>query len=253
MLARVLARQHVRAVYQPIIRLADGGVAGYEALARPSTVADDGSVEDFFSTATRQGVIKDLDWVCRRAALDSARAMQVGAFLSINLNADALDNAKDDSDVLMQLIDASGRSPSTVVLEVVRPAAIAALDELMERLSVYRRRGVRLALAGVDERDESVLTQAVQTPEYIKLARSLVARLDTAPAREFTARCAHRATGGCTVIAEGIETVEALRRVMDAGIAYGQGFLLGRPAPMDDEGRLLSQGTGSLGGSEAAR
>ena len=39
---------------------------------------------------------------------------------------------------------------------------------------------------------------------------------------------------GCRTVAEGVETEEQLALVMDLGADYVQGFLLGRPMPVDD-------------------
>lgn len=242
MLARVLTRQHVRAVYQPILRLGSRSVAGFEALARPANVADDGSVEEFFRTARAQGVTRDLDWLCRRAALDGARGMEEGPFLSLNLNPDALQNGEADADALLQMLGDAGRPASTVVIEVARPATVADVAALMALLGPYRRRGVRVAVAGVEEADEPFLLASAEQPDFIKLSRPTVAAMADPALRGFAERCAARAVrGGPIPIAEGIED-EAMAGVVErSGIQYGQGYHLGRPAAMDREGRLRTE------------
>jgi EAL domain-containing protein (putative c-di-GMP-specific phosphodiesterase class I) len=229
----------VRAVYQPILHLDARSVAGYEALARPANVADDGSVEEFFRTARQQGVTRDLEWLCRRAALDAARGMTAGAFLSLNLNPDALQNAQADAEALMQLVDAAGRAVSSVVIEVVRPPAVADFATLMDLLAPYRRSGASIALAGLDAPDEESLLASTAQPDFIKLSRAAVAAFPDPVRRAFAERCATRAaSGGPTPIAEGIEVEETAQMVADTGIALGQGYHLGRPAAMDRDGRL---------------
>ncbi len=238
-LARVLTRQHVRAVYQPIVRLIGHHVTGYEALARPANVADDGSVDEFFRTARQEGVIRDLDWLCRRAALDGARGMAPGPFLSLNLNPDALQNADADAEALLQLLEAADRPAATVVVEVVRPPSVVDVAALMQLLAPYRQRGARLAIAGVDVSEEPFLLASADQPDFIKLSRPAVAALEEPAARAFAERCAQRAAqGGPVPIAEGIELESMARLVVASGIQLGQGYLLGRPAAMDREGRL---------------
>ena len=237
----MLTRQHVRAVYQPIMRLLGHQVTGYEALARPANIADDGSVVEFFRTARQEGVIRDLDWLCRRAALDGARGMAPGPFLSLNLNPDALQNADADAEALLQLLQAAGRSPATVVVEVVRPPAVADVVELMRLLGPYRQRGARVAIAGVDASDEPLLLASTEQPDFIKLSRPTVTALDEPAVRAFAERCAQRATdGGPVPVAEGIELEATARLVVASGIELGQGYLLGRPAAMDREGHLVA-------------
>lgn len=234
LLARVLARQHVRAVYQPIVRLADHTVLGYEALARPATVSDDGSVEEFFSAAKRQGVIRDLDWLCRRAAAHGARGLDPQIFLSLNLSNDALINPWMDVEVLLELLDWMGRPPSGVVLEVTKPLDVADLGTLMAALQPYRQHGIKLALASITEVDAVTALDEERIPDFIKLSRLLVPRLSDEPVRSFLSSVvAFSGHHGCTVVAEGIETDEIAARFIDLGVGVGQGYLLGRPGRME--------------------
>lgn len=240
-LARVLTRQHVRAVYQPIVDLETRTLAGYEALARPANVADDGSVEEFFRTARAQGVTRDLDWLCRRAALVGARGLVGSPFLSLNLNPDALQNANADAEILRQLVVDGGRPISGIVVEVVRPAGITDLVTLMPLLRPYREHGFRVAVA-VDAQDEPSLRAGLAIPDLIKLTRPTVAALTDPAVRGFATRCAVRAEGGGPVpIAEGIETEMMVAMVSETGIRLGQGYHLGRPAAMDRDGLLSSE------------
>ena len=62
---------NIEPVYQPIVDLRDGGVVGYEALARGR--GDDGpsSPEALFAAARAHGRVAELDRACREAALDA--------------------------------------------------------------------------------------------------------------------------------------------------------------------------------------
>jgi hypothetical protein len=70
-------------------------------------------------------------------------------------------------------------------------------------------------------------------PDIIKLDRSLVADVDTDPAKaaliDAFVRFAHGT--GAVVCAEGIETPAELRVVADLDVTYGQGYVLARPGP----------------------
>ncbi len=68
----LIANRSVVSVYQPIVDLSTRAVVGYEALARPRGAAPDTSVEAIFAAAHRLGVDRDLDWLCRRAAVKCA-------------------------------------------------------------------------------------------------------------------------------------------------------------------------------------
>jgi hypothetical protein len=69
-------------------------------------------------------------------------------------------------------------------------------------------------------------------PDVIKLDRALIESINTDGAKtalvEFFVMFARRVGAGiCT---EGIETVDELRTLINLGVNYGQGYLLGRPA-----------------------
>ena len=235
MLARVLTRQHVRAVYQPIRDLRDGVIAGYEALARPADVADDASVVDFFRAARQDGQIRDLEWLCRRAALDGAKGVD-GPFLSLNLDPDVLDATRGDAEALGQLLDGAGRDPATVVVEATRPESLG-VERLLTLLLPYKDLGVRVALAGVDVEEQRQLETASRQPDIVKLARAATAGLDDPERQRLAARALERAAdGGPIPIAEGIEREETAARLLDMGFGLGQGYLLGRPGGLDREG-----------------
>jgi len=73
-------------------------------------------------------------------------------------------------------------------------------------------------------------------PAFVKLDRSLVAGLESDPARQaMIVGLRHFALAtGCRLIAEGVETEAELSVLRTLEIGLGQGYLLGRPLPVDE-------------------
>ena len=73
-------------------------------------------------------------------------------------------------------------------------------------------------------------------PGFVKLDRSLVAGLESDPARQaMIVGLRHFALAtGCQLIAEGVETEAELSVLRTLEIGLGQGYLLGRPLPLDE-------------------
>ncbi|WP_242419656.1 EAL domain-containing protein, partial [Frankia sp. CpI1-P] len=94
-------------------------------------------------------------------------------------------------------------------------------------------RGVRIA-ADDTGTGYAGLEQLIELhPDIVKLDYLVTHGMDTDPARRTTAAALvmiSREFGGC-VIAEGVETPAELQTALDVHIPYGQGFLLGAPAP----------------------
>jgi hypothetical protein len=118
------------------------------------------------------------------------------------------------------------------VIEITENERVDDHDQLAARLGPLRQRGARIAVddAGAGY---SGLQQVMQIqPDIIKLDRSLVANVDSDPAKaaliDSFVRFARRT--GAIVCAEGIETPEELKVLADLDVTLGQGFGLARPA-----------------------
>jgi diguanylate cyclase (GGDEF)-like protein len=209
-------------VYQPLVSLQTGEVAGYEALARfPHPPAR--RPDEWFAIAARCGLGPQLERRAVEAAL-AAPDRPKGTYLSFNFSASAL--------MSDEVIAALPYDLSDLVIEITENERVADAGALAERLAPLRARGARVAVddAGAGY---SGLQQVMRIqPDLIKLDRSLVANVDSDPAKaaliDSFVRFAART--GADVCAEGIETPEELKVLADLDVTYGQGFGIARPA-----------------------
>ena len=208
-------------VFQPIVSLSTGRVSGYEALAR-FPAPPDRRPDEWFALAQRVGLGPQLEARAVAAALAAPNRPE-GAYLSFNLSPSALGSPEVQA-VLPE--DLTG-----LVIEITEHERVADEDELRDQLAPLRERGARIA---VDDAGAGYagLQQVMRIhPDIIKLDRSLVAEVDTDPAKAALIDAFVRfARGtGAVVCAEGIETAGELRVVADLDVTYGQGFGLARP------------------------
>ncbi|MDQ1401859.1 MAG: hypothetical protein QOG03_175 [Actinomycetota bacterium] len=211
-----------RPVYQPIVRLADDEIVGYEALTR----FDDGIRPDLrFAEASGLHLGIDLELATLAATIYESQALPEGQFLSLNVSP-ALVMAGPPLPSLLETVD------RPLVLELTEhdpvddyPALRAALDGLAPDLQV----SVDDAGAGF----ASLSHVLALRPQFMKLDQSWVAGIESDPARQaLVAGLDHFAEAtGCLLIAEGIETTLQLDMLRSLDVDLGQGFLLGRPAP----------------------
>jgi diguanylate cyclase (GGDEF)-like protein/PAS domain S-box-containing protein len=235
LIGELVAGRPIHAVYQPIVDLNDGHVAGYEALARPEGFGASDSVETLFEVAHRSGHIRDLDWLCRRAALAQAAALPAEILLFMNVSVAALLDPLHDVDQLLLLLEWTGRSPNRLVLEIGEHESVRDLDRLRVVLASYRKAGIRFAIDDLGEGFATMELLDTAEPEFVKLARSLTmnaARRSTRAAirTALTFASAHAST----VIAEGVENELVSDQIRSLDIPLGQGFGLGRPAVAGD-------------------
>ncbi|HZS16079.1 MAG TPA: bifunctional diguanylate cyclase/phosphodiesterase [Candidatus Dormibacteraeota bacterium] len=236
-LPSLLARRTVRAVYQPIVRLDDGSLVGYEALARPGAHPTAASVEALFTAAHRLGVARDLDWLCRRTAVQDAHHIPAGIPVFVNVGVGALLDPVHDVDQMLLLLRFAGRAPQDVVLEITERETITDLDRLRLVLQRYRAEGFRIAIDDVGEGRCTLEVLATALPEYLKLARSLIVSAGApGPRSAIEAAVAFARSSGATVIAEGVENAAVAQRMRALGISVGQGWHLGAPMEAGDVG-----------------
>jgi EAL domain-containing protein (putative c-di-GMP-specific phosphodiesterase class I)/ActR/RegA family two-component response regulator len=217
--------------FQPIVELRTGNVVGYEALARfrflPSR-----SPADWFAEAAELGLDVELELAAIRAAITTATT-EGGAdalmdkFLSINAGPDAICD-----DGFEPALD--GVLRDELVIEVTEHAAISDYQRFRSKFLPFAARGARLAVDDTGAGYASLRHILQLGPQVIKLDLSLIRGIDRDPARRVLAATllefAHQTDAA--VIAEGIETSGELDTLIELGVGYGQGYLLGRPRPL---------------------
>ncbi|MBF8290870.1 MAG: diguanylate cyclase/phosphodiesterase & domain with sensor(s), partial [Chloroflexi bacterium] len=218
----VIAAGAYKPVFQPIIGLASKVVAGYEALTR----FDDGvSPAVHFATARAAGVGPELELATLEAALRAATALPLWAFLSVNVSAALLMSSN-----LGDILAASGRP---IVLELTEHEAGIESAKLVE---IVKGLGDQVQLAVDDTGAGYAGLQRVLElrPQFVKLDIELVRNIDRDAAREaLIAGMVHFAREtDAALIAEGIEREGERRALRRLGVSFGQGYLLGRPAPV---------------------
>jgi EAL domain-containing protein (putative c-di-GMP-specific phosphodiesterase class I) len=253
---RVLEGGPLTTLFQPIVNLTDGSVMGYEALARPEGFAAMDTVEDVFEAARNGGQIRDLDWVCRRKAVEDAKQLPADPVIFLNMSAAALLDPIHGVDQLLLILSAAKRAPRTVILEITEHELIRDYAALSRVLASYRAEGIRFALDDVGEGHSTLELLAASGSEYLKLGRSLTmtsSRIGSRAAMDATMAFAR--ASGAVVIAECVENEFVADLMKEAGIHFGQGFGLGKPTMADaleDVGAALA-GRAALSGLRPRR
>jgi EAL domain-containing protein (putative c-di-GMP-specific phosphodiesterase class I) len=221
-----------RAAYQPIVRLADRRVIGYEALARGPRGSALEAPTALFAAARARSLELELDWECRRAALLGALRAGLGGGQALFVNVEpAFAGTAAPRQVESLFDEALGRFP--LVLELTERALTDNPTELLALVDGMRARGARIALDDVGADPRSLALMPFLRPEVIKLDLAL---MQHSPSREIAeivhAVNAEAEATGALVLAEGIETEVHLQRALALGATHGQGWLFGAPGEL---------------------
>ncbi len=145
--------------------------------------------------------------------------------------------------MVRDVLSSGSFAPERLIIEITERAALANIDDTLPVLNRLRRLGVGMAIDDFGTGYSSLSYLTMLRPEIIKIDRSFVA-LHT-PGHENEAlletivTLGHRL--GITMIAEGIETREQLRHLVELGCQLGQGFLFSRAIPATDVPSMLGR------------
>ncbi len=222
----VLDNRDLRCVFQPVVDLETGVIVGYEALARFSD-EDRRKPETWFADAEEAELGHELELLAVRTALERFADIPETAFMAINVSPSfATDPA---------LRDALAAYPGArVVLELTEHQRVEDYDVLFPALDELRVQGVRVAIDDTGAGYSGLQHILRMQPDVVKLDLGVTMGVSAEPARRAltVAMVGFAAEIGAVLVAEGIESAADLATLRDLGVAWGQGFHLGLPAPL---------------------
>ena len=233
-ISEVIARGQLRAVYQPIVLLANGTVIGVEGLIRPVPPAPFADPGALFEAAEAGGRLTALDLACVETIVAGASDLPEGQFLSLNLSPPTVESPEFTSAALLAILARHGFPRNRLVVELTERQAIHDVEHVRSRLEALREAGVRIAADDIGAGNSGLRLLAEISFDVLKVDLGLVQR--SASSESSTAVLgsvvALASRMGALVIAEGIEQASQLAQLSQLGIEAGQGFHLGRPGPI---------------------
>ncbi len=230
---------------QPVVALVDGSVVGAEALVRLD--GTDGSpvgTGDLVKVAEDTGLVVGLDlWVMGEVArlLDLDARRERGGLtpvLPLRVAVNVSGRTIEDGDFVSRVravLAGSGVSPGRFSVELTETSLLHGSGMVEQAVEELVAMGVHV---GIDDfgTGYSALAYLPRFPlSFLKIDMSFVQRLGTSRRSDAVVAAvvdlahAHE----MTVVAEGVETAQQADALRSMGCEHGQGWLFGRPAPVD--------------------
>ncbi len=225
--------------YQPIVDLADQRLVGAEALIRMRDASGRlMSPGEFVPQAEATGLVVPMGaWVVQQALVDLGRLHEFSHDLSVSINVSPAQLREDGfADYLLEQIAFAGVQPTCLAIEVTETALIHEPGRSGRELSRLSEAGIRISLDDFGT-GYSSLSWLTQFPvDIVKIDKSFTddVGIDERKTAIISAVIAVSHELGFTVVAEGIESEEQGRRLLDLGCDRGQGYLYGRPTPIEE-------------------
>lgn len=242
-LAIALREGHIKAWFQPVVSLPDGGTAGFETLARWHH--PDGRIitaEEFLPLAAAGNLEQDLfEHILEKAAAELAAWVQggnhQGEFVSVNMTAQNL-----ASDKLLKrvasVINQYALPAGSLVLELTEEQVHDNQAKALKMVKALHNLGVRIALDDLGSGYSSLNQLGKFRFDIVKTDKSLLTDIEYNEHAQtlLGGICDLSRKLGMQIIAEGVETQGAAKLVAQMGCTMAQGYYFGEPAPADDAG-----------------
>jgi diguanylate cyclase (GGDEF)-like protein/PAS domain S-box-containing protein len=243
-LRHALDRHELTLLYQPIVNVKSGAIAGAEALLRWNHPTR-GSVapEIFIPVAEDTGLILPIGkWVLREACAQAKAWADAGLpaiTMSVNVSARQFRNER-FLESLSAILDEIGLSPKFLDIEITETVLMDRAHFGAHELKRLRDRGLQVAIDDFGTGYSSLSYLQLLPLDVIKIDRSFVSQIATNAngAAIVTAIIAMGRSLNLRVIAEGIETAEDLAFLKKSACDEAQGFFFSPPIPAGDFARL---------------
>lgn len=234
---KALERQEFHLVYQPVVRLEDGRLTGFETLVRwDHPELGRISPVEFIPLAEESGKIVPLDrFILRQACrtfMNWRKRFPQARDLSLSVNLSAKHVPKQDFTAqVMGILADTGMPADQLKLEITETSLMLGGSEMVRKLEQLREKGVRLSIDDFGTGYSSMAYLNRLPVDDLKLdiqfVRHLESRMET---REIVRAILALAQGlGLCVVAEGVEMTGQRDTLKDMGCQMAQGFLIARP------------------------
>jgi diguanylate cyclase (GGDEF)-like protein/PAS domain S-box-containing protein len=230
--------------YQPIFSLSPRRIVGVEALVRwHHPVRGVVAAAEFIDLAEDCGLIIPLGaWVLDEACRQHRAWLEQGLTIQVAVNVSARQlNQPDASDKIAACISTTP-DPSAICLELTETALIQDVEKSLERLTALKRLGILLAIDDFGT-GYSSLSYLQRFPiDVVKIDKSFVDGLGTeSQDTQIVAAIVSLAKAlNLRTVAEGVETPRQLEALVELGCDEAQGYLLGKPMPLEELNSVLA-------------
>ena len=230
--------ENVICMYQPIMDLASGTVAGCEVLMR---LRDGDRIlfpDQTIPAILRQGMSWQLDLaVCRKALSELGPALPPAAQLpqfkmALNFFPTSIHCARIE-EALRPLQDSLNRPGLRLDVEVTE---YSVADEAVGELHQLKQRGYLVSVDDFGTGYSNLGSLKKVMPDFLKIDKSFVFDMESASVRSslIPEIVAIARAVDAQLIAEGVENAEQARLLLDAGVQYAQGYYFAKPMPLQD-------------------
>lgn len=244
-LRHAVDRHQLMVYFQPIVDLATNAIVKAEALLRwPHPELGEIAPAEFIPLAEELGLIDEIgEWVFSEAARWSATwSAQCLRPVQVSVNKSAMQFSKRQHRASWPQLLKKWRIPcQQMSIEITEGVLLTDSESVLDTLAEYRCAGIEIALDDFGTGYSSMAYLKKFHIDYLKIDQSFIRDIDAEQSRTITEAMivmGHKL--GLKIIAEGIETEQQRKILVEACCDFGQGYLFSQALPPDEFGLLLA-------------
>jgi EAL domain-containing protein (putative c-di-GMP-specific phosphodiesterase class I) len=226
----IIYNRKIWTAFQPIMEIQSRTLAGHEGLSRGPRGSELESPLALFGAAARHGVVEELERACRRQGFVDWLVFGAPGRLFLNTIPSTV---RDTSFLGRGVLDYLGPtlSPQMVTLEITEHQVIENMNLYREAMHPFLALGFTFAIDDLGAGYSGLETLATLGASFLKIDMGLIRDVHQKRVSQQVVKAIMEmgAGVGAAVIAEGIETQDEANALVDLGVRFGQGYLLGRP------------------------
>ncbi len=220
--------------YQPIVALADGRLAGYEALVRWQRDGEHLQPDEFLDVAGQTPMMSEIDIAMVEPVIARLADLPEPLYVAVNVSAPTLARPE-YTGIVQAALDAHHVRPGRLHIEVTETLLLSINPDIVARMRELADLGVKWYVDDFGTGYSSISHLRDLPVAGLKLDRSFTAGIGAGDrtARQLADALIGLAHGlGLDTVAEGVETDAEAAYLRTVGWHHGQGWLYGKAAPL---------------------
>ncbi|HCT65448.1 MAG TPA: GGDEF domain-containing protein [Lachnospiraceae bacterium] len=227
----ILNNKKISPRYQPIVSLKSGEIYGYEALSRITLENCCFNTEQMFQIARNLKKIWELEKICRTLSLKNAAGKPKDKKLFLNVDANIIHDEEFQNGITLKRLQEYSLSPEDIIFEITERSAIEDLKTFQESVSHYKSQHFKIAIDDVGSGYSGLNRICALSPSLLKIDMAIIRDIDKDSIKQALVMGILRFCQDTNInlVAEGIETKEELKTIIELGVCYGQGYHIAKP------------------------
>ena len=237
----IIKNANIKALFQPIISLTDGTVIGYEALSRGPQNSYMQNPEVLLKIAKRCNKLWELEELFRDKALENICENKLDVRIFLNINPEIIGSLRFKDSFTTEYLKKYNLDSENIIFEITERDEVKNINSFIDTIEYRKDQKYQIAIDDVGAGHSGLNRICHIKPHYIKLDMELVRDVDKDLTKQAIIKGMYEFSKltESNLIAEGIETEDELRTLIDIGVQYGQGYFIQRPEaniiPIKDE------------------